>query len=869
MRLLLVCLFILAWAYPFFCFALRINEVCSSSSSIITDHLGRYSDWIEIKNTTVETIDLNLYCLSDSPNNLTKFRFPAGSSLQPGQIILIWAVNEPTVVAPNGEFCGTNFAISASGEPVILSLFSSSAIIDQMPVMAIPTDHSYGRIGSGNEWYFFTQPTPREENTTPGYLTLLDAPIATQNSGWFQNSVNVNFVTNQTGVQIRYTTDGSEPKDNSPVWPGATVLYDRSNDPNVWCMIPTVLPNLPEPVNELDWWFPPASSIPKIHTIKVKCFATGSLPSDTITRSYIVGINLYDFPIVSLTMDPMDLFDDDIGIYVAGNSYNGISFQSANFMQDWERPIYSEWFDLSGNLIYQKQSLVEVHGTYTARAGQKSLRFKTTSNPSNYINFPFFGDDYLNSFRYLILRNSGNDVHMTLFRDNFIQTLLQEQHLDVSRFRPHIVFLNGEYWGIHTLQERMDEYWVSGHYDIPVSQLDVLERDVSTLCGDNLDYNTLLNYIVQNDVTNPSVWQYLETKIDMCNFREYMVGQVYAGNTDWPGNNIRYWRKRVPFTADAPYGHDGKWRWLVYDMDFSYGLYQNPYWSHDTLNRALNDSLGWRTLLLRSLIQNQQFKIDFINNFADRLNSNWLSGKIITTIDQYEQEFETSIPEHIARWSMPANMSLWSGEVNALRAFANNRPNFLRSLIVQRFELPGTADVALQIQPEHAAVIRLNNTVDLHTGNYTYFQGVPIKLKAIPAPGWEVINFNGVISDTISIVPSAQQIIQLTLQQTVSNDDEWINSDDLWRVVLSPNPVQKSTDGLRIQFIGTGYKTAANFRLIMYNVKGQRIRSLLIDDSLVKKGEISVATIDLPSGLYIVKLAHGQSIRSVKKITVK
>jgi len=749
---------------------LIINEVCSSNTTVIADHLGNYEDWIELRNTSAVTINLNQYYLSDSVTNKTKFRFPVGSYIEPGQIIFVWAVNNVTpIINPNGDYWGTNFAISANGEPVALSYLdpidATVTIVDQMPSIAIPANVSYGRVGASLDWFYFIEPTPKTENTTQGYTALLSDPVAAVSSGWYPENTEVNFTTSMSGVEIRYTTDGSDPTEISPIWTGAITLQNRSSEPNQHSMISTVLPNLPEPVNELDLWSPPNSLVPKIHTIKTRCFGTGALPSKIVTCVYLVGINLYEFPIVTVTMDPDDLWDADTGIYVPGNGYDGSNFLTANFMQNWERKAVSDWFDAQGNHFWQKQSDIEIHGNYTARAGQKSLRFKAADlSGANSLNYPFFGTDYLDHFKHLILRNSGNDVHMTMFRDNFVHTIIKEQGLDTANYRPFIVFLNGEFWGIHNLQEHMQEHYVSNHYDIPLTQLDVIERNLDVLSGDSADYSSILSYLELNDESDPSVWQYLETKIDMQNFKEYMSAEIIAGNTDWPGNNIRYWRKKVPYTPGAPYGHDGRWRWLVYDMDFSYGLYQSPAWIHDTLGRAIDPTLEWRTFLLRSLLNNQGFKNDFINTFADRLNYNWEPNKVINLVNQFQTRNYNTMPAHIERWNFPQSFALWLGEVQFLRDFANNRPDYLRSLIVSHFSLSGVANVTLSITPPGAAIVRINDRIDLVSGNYKYFQGVPISLEATFDPRWEIADFGGQQTSTLNLTPGANQTINLVLK---------------------------------------------------------------------------------------------------------
>ena len=338
--------------------SLVINEICSNNDTIIRDYYGNDSDWIELKNTSSTAISLRSYCLTDNPDNLHKYRFPSGSTIQPGQIILVWATNDGHTVDPNGEFY-TSFALSADGEPVILSLYTTNTIVDQCSGCTLDDDISYGRTGTELNWFYFNEPTPRGENTTQVYSAVLSSPIATVNSGWYSDSVSVNFIKPDLGAQIRYTTDGKEPKEDAPIWPGEKYLHNRSSEPNLYSMISTVVPNLLNP-NELNIWYPPAITIPKIHTIKVRCFEPGSIPSKTITKTYMVGINLYDLPIVSVSMDPDDLFDDDTGIYIAGSAYDG-NYDHANFMQNWERNAYVEWFNSQGNIIFEKQCQVEIH----------------------------------------------------------------------------------------------------------------------------------------------------------------------------------------------------------------------------------------------------------------------------------------------------------------------------------------------------------------------------------------------------------------------------------------------------------------------------------------------------------------------------
>ena len=104
-------------------------------------------------------------------------------------------------------------------------------------------------------------------------------------------------------------------------------------------------------------------------------------------------------------------------------------------------------------------------------------------------------------------------------------------------------------------------------------------------------------------------------------FIDYNVAQIYFDNRDWPGNNIKFWRPKTK---------DGKWRWLLYDTDWGFGVNAygnggNQYgYEYNTLEFATSPTQTpnhhanppWSTLLLRKLLENDEFKYDFINRFA-------------------------------------------------------------------------------------------------------------------------------------------------------------------------------------------------------------------------------------------------------------
>ncbi len=233
-----------------------------------------------------------------------------------------------------------------------------------------------------------------------------------------------------------------------------------------------------------------------------------------------------------------------------------------------------------------------------------------------YIEYPVFGnrkivqeDNVTDKFKTLLLRNGGNDAQSTIFRDAIMQSLVEHTSLDVQAYKPVILFLNGEYWGIHNIRERFDKYYFENYYGVSEEELVIMEKDGELVEGTEEDvayYRNMIDYIKNNSMKDSKHYQYISTLIDIENFILYNMAQIFFDNTDWPGNNNDFWRvRKETYDEDAPYGHDGRWRWLLYDTDFGFGLY--PYYggyNNNTLVHATKagetewPNPDWSTLIL-------------------------------------------------------------------------------------------------------------------------------------------------------------------------------------------------------------------------------------------------------------------------------
>jgi hypothetical protein len=719
---------------------LYINEIVASNDSTVADEDGDFEDWIEIYNSGGTAVNLDGYGLTDNDSDPFKWTFPA-VSIQPGQFMIVWASDKER--ATPGSLLHTNFKISAGGEEIVLTA-PGNLQVDYLPPVALQTDLSYGRQPDGpGALVYFTEPTPGASNTTTGYSEILDPPILSHAGGFYTDGFQLELTTGQPGTTIYYTLDGSEPTTSSAVYSGPITVDSRTGDPNVFSTIRTTQPNV--------FWAAPANEVFKGTVVRALVEKPGALTSPVATQTYFVDPDIngrYTFPVISIATDAANLFDPEIGIYVPGNYTN--YFQNGI---EWERPMHIEFYEPDGTLGFAQDAGVRIHGSKSTIYHFKSLRIYARSDyGADTIEYEIFPGWKNVEFERLILRNSGQDIYATMFRDAMTQSLVSHLSFDTQPYRPAIVFLNGEYWGVHNIRERLDNNYLGITYDIDNNQLDLLTNRGVVEEGNADHFNAMMNFVNNNSLADPANYAYMHTQIDVKNFIEYMTAEIIMNNADWLQNNIDYWRYQTDsYVPDAPPGQDGRWRWLMGDLDQAFGLaggagassFNRLAWATQPGYPPYNASMA---VLLRALLENNEFRTDFINQFADQLNTAFVPSRVLAQIDGMQAALIPEVQEHIDRHGRPTSLTAWNNSVQAMRNFAMNRPASQRQHVVDRFGLSGTANVTVNVSnPAHGAV-RINSvlinddTIGLSGAAYPwtglYFRDVPIEIEAIPEPGY-------------------------------------------------------------------------------------------------------------------------------------
>lgn len=432
----------------------------------------------------------------------------------------------------------------------------------------------------------------------------------------------------------------------------------------------------------------------------------------------------------------------------------------------WERPVQLDYFEEDGTLGFSQRFGIRIHGGATRVLDQKSFRLRADNryDENSLLEYDIFGTNRNHSYRTLILRNGGNDWNHTLFGDAFMQSLAA----DIGTFstqdaKASAVFINGEYYGIYYIVERYDEQYFKNHYGIEKEELAVLKSDRVFGIGeaeDAAEYSRLIDYIEENDIKQDEHYRQVGTMMDMDSFIDYYASQIYFANDDWPHNNIRYWRKTANY--DDRFGHDGKWRWAMYDTDLGFGRHEenDEYLiglEHNTIswiNRKLDFRSGeyeWPTFLFYHLIDNDDFKNNFITRFCDLLNTSYQYDVVATFLDDAVTNIETEIDHQIARWGAIESKEEWLENVNKKYNFAEDRPSIILKYFQDEFELDDLVTVTLGNESS-AGHIRLNN-MDIDQalpGNDTeadwrgqYFGGLPITLEAVAKEGYVFSHWEG------------------------------------------------------------------------------------------------------------------------------
>jgi hypothetical protein len=703
---------------------LSLNEVMALNTATVMDEDGDRPGWIELHNGGMSGVNVQGFGLSRDPDDPYQWKFPDMVVPANGQLMVFASGKDRA-----DGVLHTNFSVDHLGDRLFLT-DRDGHLLDSVALPELAADVSYGRQPDGSgAWGLFLDATPGQPNATVTHQPAGPVTFST-GSGMYETDLDL-VLSGNPGTSIHYTLDGSLPTTSSPQYTGPIRVTGRKGEPNGWSMV-QVTPNE-------NWAGGPSQATLKATVVRAVAVRAGGIPGPVRSSTYLVGPGIatrYTLPVVSVIADPQDLFGYERGIYALGQVYDKYFnpaqtwwHRPANYTQrgdDWERPGHLTLFESAHDVPIDQRVGYRIHGGVTRSYQRKSLRiYARGAYGTSTLDHRVFPDSPLYEFKRLILRNSGQDWNQLLFKDALLQGLIAHRDIDTQASRHAIVLVNGEYWGIHDIRERLDKHYVASHHGVDPDALDMLETGFAVDEGSNEDYMAVHNMVMGQDPADPSVFAQIRAQMDVENHALYGAFQVIIGNHDWPQNNIAKWR---------PQDRSMRWRWLLYDTDVGY---TQGNVSSDSLGRLLEHTSPDGRMFSR-LLRSAEYRELFISLLADLMNFDLAPSRVNEHVDRMDALLRGSMIEHIQRWPVTWGLNsigAWNSYIAELRAVASGRSAHVRAHVVHNLSLPGTCEVTVPAQPHARGRVMVNTLPVPMSSSWsgTYFQGVPVTLRAEPS----------------------------------------------------------------------------------------------------------------------------------------
>ncbi len=489
--------------------------------------------------------------------------------------------------------------------------------------------------------------------------------------------------------EIHYTLNGNIPTEcdalyTSPL-PLTPNLYSLSNAYRI--------PNVPE-----DRWYEPPS-VEKIIVVRAALFdSDGYRRSPVTTHSYIIDSLLgrhITLPVVSLCTDSLSLFDYDTGIFVKGYFFEPkYPYTTGNYFQKgqwWEREASFALYDSTG-LAVQQDCGLRVHGNSQRVLAQKGFSLYARSDYGiSRLVYPFFGEQGLPNFKRLTLRPWCASWSDAGIEDWLCQQLARPLRCDRLDSRPVVLFLNGEYWGIYFLEEKVDEYYIEGHYGINGRKVDLL-----SYWGGEVEHGSderwwqLYEWLQHPETQADSSLQYLESHVDLDALLDYMLLQLLVANDDWPVNNTRFW------STDK-----SRWRWIFFDGDGALTTAAEDASILDYLtyasHRQSTHSSYRASLLFRRLLGDPSFLARSYERMSVLVDSHFSYPNTAPLLQDIVSQVASEVPYQSQRFGSPSSVGKWKTTISAIDGFLRTEPQAMLDKYANYFGLtePESAFVAV------------------------------------------------------------------------------------------------------------------------------------------------------------------------------
>jgi len=470
-------------------------------------------------------------------------------------------------------------------------------------------------------------------------------------AGGFYNSSFSLELRCDTDYTIRYTTNGSRPSMASTRYTQPLLLDESFFSKSDIYTIVNCIPSIYHVVEEVE------------HAIVIRAAAfddNGVCMSPVVTQTYCIkslGCDLHGLSVLSIAADSLDLFDYETGIFIPGVNYNPADTTgSGNYNmtgREWERQVNVEFYETDNHGINQQCGL-RTHGGASRWFQQKGMRlYAREEYGQKRFNHAFFETTSISSFKRLNLHPFRCSNWLQTGGQEFLsQCVAAKMDIDGLGVRQVVVFINGEYWGIYTLEESPDERYLKDHYDVDLDEVNIIKYWGVTSHGDGMDWWRFRNWLENADLNQPADSAYAFSRMDMHSFIDYFLLETYSANLDWPQNNVLQWQARngEPF------------RMMFFDGD---GCFTR--WYYQSLDNATH--VGNSSMVIIKLLESDSFVRLFYERYLELKASVFHYNPMKQLWDDYRHQVEEEVLQQSNRFGFPKNMQRWQSDMDSTEAF--------------------------------------------------------------------------------------------------------------------------------------------------------------------------------------------------------
>lgn len=615
---------------------------------------------------------------------------------------------------------------------------------------------------------------------------LADTPELTFSvaSGFYAEPFTLEMECDNKKAAIYYTLDGSVPDENSLKYDGGLKLEESGTRVDLLTRITGT--------NSAEDYIP-QKDFPTAHVVRAVAITPKGEKSAVISATYFVGYDrkeLYgDTPIVCLVTDADNLFDYEKGIYVLGKIYDQWAPQQTepfedwaakgNFTQhgdDWERPVSVTLLAADGTSFTQDMGM-RIKGGASRGYHQKSIRLIAREEyGAKNVKFPIYPDNVRESdggvvekYKSVTLRSGANDLLFAKIRDPYITNLSEGMRFETAANMPCIAFINGEYWGVYTLNEEYGDKYIQHHYGVDDNNVIIVkcgELDE----GEEADYalfQEMYDFIAWEDLEDPAVYAQACEMIDVGSFADYFAMQFYIINEDGfdKNNNWQMWRVREPETEIHAFA-DGKWRMMLYDTDYSSSVYSGGGNADaDNISGVLfgEDYEEYNpALMFQNLMLSEEFRKEFISACCDVSNVYFSASRASAILKEMRAQYEPYVPDSLRRfgpqWVTWHPEGHYKSHLDNLDRFFQKRASLFLDVVKTALELEKPVSITIRSENPAKGKVYINgrDVPAANNGRISVFAECGLTVTAVPGEGasfkgWKTSDDSAVLADPAAL----------------------------------------------------------------------------------------------------------------------